>query len=153
MRKALIAVIVASVLFAVGAFAATFTVTSSDVASGTDDVGACAEEALVEFTTTTAIDDVNVTPPDFLITAVTVTFYNNGAPTDACDGADADIALENGDGDPATTAGNTWQDLPNVSVGGNQASFSVPAGTYIPVGPVEGVTVLANGDAVATSGP
>lgn len=58
MRKAIIAAIVASALFAVGAFAADFALTSEDVASGDADVVSCADEADVDFTTA---DDVSET--------------------------------------------------------------------------------------------
>ncbi len=48
MRKALIAVVVASALFAVGAFAASFAVDSENIASGSADVDGCADVALVD---------------------------------------------------------------------------------------------------------
>ncbi len=52
MRKGIIAAIVAVALFAVGAFAATFSVTTEDVASGTDSfVGVRHRASSVEFTT------------------------------------------------------------------------------------------------------
>ncbi|MEX0948631.1 MAG: hypothetical protein WD296_07485 [Acidimicrobiia bacterium] len=55
MRKGLIAVIVAGALFAVGAFAATFSLTAEDVSSGADAVTACGTNATVRW----HIDDSN----------------------------------------------------------------------------------------------
>jgi hypothetical protein len=49
MRKALIAAAVATALFAVGAFAASFAVQSEDTASGSNDVQSCASGAIVDF--------------------------------------------------------------------------------------------------------
>jgi hypothetical protein len=55
MRKGLIAVIVAGALFAVGAFAASFSLTAEDVSSGADAVTACGTNASVKW----HIDDSN----------------------------------------------------------------------------------------------
>lgn len=49
MRKALLAVAVATALFAVGAFAASFGVNSEDSASGTNPVASCTTGATVTF--------------------------------------------------------------------------------------------------------
>lgn len=92
MRKALIAVIVASALFAVGAFAATFTVSSEDVASGAGAVDRCASSVEITFGT--------LTPPadpasDWTVASATATFHNGDptSPVAFCDGFSADLAL------------------------------------------------------------
>ena len=51
MRKMLTATIVAMVLFAVGAFAATFDFNADDVASGVDEVKSCTSSVQTTFTT------------------------------------------------------------------------------------------------------
>jgi hypothetical protein len=88
MRKGIVALIVAVALFAIGAFAASFTLTSEDVSSGADAVAACAPNAKVTWT----IDDSNAvvtsttTAANFLITGATVTVAGGAA---SCVGAGA----------------------------------------------------------------
>jgi hypothetical protein len=72
MRKALIAAIVATALFAVGAFAATFAVDSEDIASGSDPVGRCATNVDITFD-----DDLPAeTGGTWEVEGATATFYN-----------------------------------------------------------------------------
>jgi ABC-type phosphate transport system substrate-binding protein len=68
MRKGLIATAVAVALFAVGAFAASFAVSSEDTASGSNAVKRCADNVVIEFnelySTTTKnwyVDNVDLT--------------------------------------------------------------------------------------------
>ena len=89
MRKALIAVITASALFAVGAFAANIaTVNSEDIASGSDAVTACADEVDVDFTTA-----YNDTSGDWDVTGADLTFYVNDTVTQLCDGYGATLVV------------------------------------------------------------
>ncbi|HEU5084054.1 MAG TPA: hypothetical protein VFU14_11995 [Acidimicrobiales bacterium] len=90
MRKALIAVIVASALFAVGALAANFTVNSEDVASGSDGVTACADSVDVDFDT-----DYDGTS-DWDVGSALITFYDGTTPaaTTDCASFGATLAVE-----------------------------------------------------------
>lgn len=134
MRKALIAAIVATALFAVGAFAAEFTVNADDVASGADAVGSCADTATVEYETNPAVTDGT-----FLVTTAIVTFTKGSAP--ACMGATADFAIR-------STPGG-WSDSGSTTVGSDgKASFAV---NNLPVGPIDMVSVLANGSTVTVA--
>jgi hypothetical protein len=74
MRKVLIATIVAMVLFAVGAFAASFTLQAEDIASGNNDVKKCAD-AKVDFT---GLTRANTVPADWTVGGATVTFAGTG---------------------------------------------------------------------------
>lgn len=143
MRKALIAVIVASALFAVGAFAASFVLETENVASQTGAVGSCAPKAVVNFDTSETISTA-ITPNDFTVTTVTVTFTDtNNVETESCDGAKADLAVNVGTG---------WVDATSEAVDGATASFDV-SGSNIPVKTVVGVAVLADGAEVTTTTP
>jgi hypothetical protein len=73
MRKGLIAVIVAGALFAIGAFAASFSLSAEDVSSGADAVAACGANAEIHWhistsgaavTTTTAVANFKITGYD-----------------------------------------------------------------------------------------
>lgn len=96
MRKALIAIAVATALFAVGAFAASFTVQSEDIASGSNEVTACATNVDVNLTTA-----YSTTANDWTVTGGVVTFYSNasGTTTIACENHDVTVVLENVAGD------------------------------------------------------
>lgn len=92
MRKALIAAAVATALFAVGAFAASFTVRSEDIASGANDVDRCAANVDITFN--------DPTPPasptgDWTVSTATATFYNADplTPVPGCDGFSANLSL------------------------------------------------------------
>ncbi len=111
MRKALIAVVVASALFAVGAFAASFAVNAEDVASGADTVDACAAEVDLDFETVYGDDEITTDTAgavtgggDWNVDNVLVTFYDDtGTPTAACAGYGANVAVMTDAGTPATT--------------------------------------------------
>lgn len=91
MRKALIAIAVATALFAVGAFAASFAVNSEDVASGSNGVVACAAKVDVNLDTTYA-----TASDDWTVTGALVTFYDAAnAPTNGCQNHDVTVVLEN----------------------------------------------------------
>lgn len=99
MRKAIIAAIVASALFAVGAFAANFTVNAEDVASGSDAVTECADAVDVDF------DTVFDEESDWDVGSAVVTFYDEAdtesgyATTDDCDGFGVTLVVELDDGE------------------------------------------------------
>jgi len=138
MRKALIAAIVAAALFAVGAFAAEFTVNSEDIASGAGGVGSCADFVEVEYETQ---ENFDTTETDFVITGATVTFLNEVVDADPvvapdCVGAVADLAL----------LADEWEDSASTTVAADgTATFVVSS---VPVRPVVEVAVLANGNKI-----
>jgi hypothetical protein len=90
MRKALIAAAVATALFAVGAFAASFTLSAEDVASGTDQVKACAQNVTVDFD-----DDMEYSAGQWKVETVTVAFLNGTTPTTGCAGFDGTLVITN----------------------------------------------------------
>ncbi|MCO8126706.1 hypothetical protein NHL50_05765 [Acidimicrobiia bacterium EGI L10123] len=90
MRKAIIAAIVATALFAVGAFAASFAVDSEDVASGADPVGSCATDVVVTFDD----DPVENIGGTFTVETARVTFLNEGAPAATCEPFAATLSLD-----------------------------------------------------------
>ena len=102
MRKVLIASAVALVLFATGAFAASFLVNSEDIASGEDDVLACADEVDVDFTTV-----YDGTLDDWTVDEAVLTFYVGGSVTGDCDGFGANLAVGTATADPAATGTGT----------------------------------------------
>jgi hypothetical protein len=131
MRKALIAVAVATALFAVGAFAATFALTSEDVASERDLVESCAESATVDFTTG-AFDS---TLGDFPVTGATVTFVAPaGGNADACNDSDASLSIRSGAG--------TWNNYGPEAVDAMEADFTIGD---LPVEPINEVAVMVEG--------
>lgn len=142
MRKALIAVIVATALFTVGAFAASFALEAENVSSNSTGVGSCAAKAVVNWDTSADISTA-VTPNDYLLTGATVTFFNsaNGA-ENGCSGAKIDLAISNG---------ANWINVPAVTMGAstNTAQFDLSA-LGIPVKTVVGASVLADGAPITT---
>jgi hypothetical protein len=86
MRKALIAAAVATALFAVGAFAASFAVQSEDSASGSNAVTACAQNARIEFD-----EGFSTSSSNWNINSITVTF-TGGTPAN-CVGGSASLVL------------------------------------------------------------
>lgn len=91
MRKAIIAAIVASALFAVGAFAATFTVDSEDIASGADPVEACATDVDITFDD----DPAEAIGGEFSLASATATFLNDDAsPANACEPFQATLSID-----------------------------------------------------------
>ena len=143
MRKALIAGIVASALFAVGAFAAVITtVTTDNVASGEGDVGSCATTATVEFTTSAAVTPTSGPTTDWTVTAATVSLGSG------CTGALVDLAIGNnplGSGEP-----ETWTDAGTCTESGTTGTFTCTV-PNVPVRPIVEVAVLANGNAIPAS--
>jgi hypothetical protein len=91
MRKALIAAAVATALFAVGAFAASLSVQSEDVASGSNAVSACATSVDVDFD-----DPVLGTDGTWTVDGATVAFL--GGTGDGCSEHDARLAVDSGAG-------------------------------------------------------
>ncbi len=108
MRKALIAAAVATALFAVGAFAASFAVSSEDIASGNDKVEACAPNVRVDFSDPTYV----VASRAWTVDKATVTFLNGATPVDTCKTFAATLKVST-TGDVAT----------------GTATWTVPAGT------------------------
>lgn len=134
MRKALIAAVVASALFAVGAFAANLNVTGDNLASGQDDIVQCGD-AEVEWTT----DDSAAGDGDWAVTGATVTFSS-----DDCDGAKVDLAVGTG-----SASAPTWEDWTCDDVSGTtNSSLCSPDGAAPDVAEVVDVAVLANGNSV-----
>jgi hypothetical protein len=130
MRKALIAAAVATALFAVGAFAASFTVSSEDIASGTNAVEACATNVDVDF------DDpvLNTTTGAWTVDGATVRFLDSaGAADNDCDPFEAQLAIDSGSG---------FASVGDTAVTGNTATFSF---TAVNVELVEGASVVVDG--------
>lgn len=131
MRKMLTATIVAMVLFAVGAFAASFALQADDVASGADEVQSCATEVNVAFNTPDPDDLV------FLATGATLEYTEISA--GACSGADAIVRLELTDENDAVTYLEVFDgELPTS---GGTIDFT----DDIPVEEITGVSVLIDG--------
>jgi hypothetical protein len=94
MRKAIIAAIVATALFAVGAFAANFALSADNVSSGSDSIETCAERVEIDFAEVYEFE--NKDTDDWEIESITATFFDaEGAfPTCASLGAEATIIVE-----------------------------------------------------------
>lgn len=154
MRKTLIAAIVASALFAVGAFAAEFTVQSEDVASGSAVVGACADDVQISYTTSTVV----AASGDFAVVGAVVRFTNDAlneaeepitVPATDCEGADVDMALRTAD-----VTENRWfnaasctSPLPSGAGVTSTCTFT-PAAEQPPAQGVVEARVMANGDVI-----
>jgi hypothetical protein len=115
MRKALIAVAVATALFAVGAFAASFAVQSEDIASGGNAVVACATNVDIDFgdpvvDATTGVWSVNTARAIFLNAS-------DGTVT-TCNGFGAELALK--------VSGSTTS-VASATVSGSEAAFTFTA--------------------------
>ena len=131
MRKGIIAAIVAVALFAVGAFAATFTVTSDEVTSGTDSFSQCATGVTVDFATG-SYDGSGIAPTDdFPVTGATATFAGAG-----CDDKVATLAVLGSDGAAIAEVDG------NAVVAGSTVGFTL---TGVSVGEVFGSAVLVEG--------
>ena len=113
MRKVLIASAVAVALFSVGAFAASFlTVNSEDIASGKDNVVACADVVDVDFSTV-----YSTTAADWEVSSVKLTFFDGSSttPTADCNGFGATVVVDtattenaaSGESAPTTISGGT----------------------------------------------
>jgi hypothetical protein len=137
MRKALIAGAVATALFAVGAFAASLTVRSEDVASGSNDVVACAAQVDVDFA------DPVLTPATgvWTVSGATVRFLTAAdAVTGTCDAFDARLAVETSpSGDYVQVPGTADVGVPTTGV----ATFTFT--TPIDVATITGASVVVDG--------
>ncbi len=131
MRKGILAAIVAAALFAVGAFAATFNVTSEDVASGSDSFVACAEDVDVDFDT----GGYDTESGDFSVTGATATFSGG----EGCDGKDATLVVLGIEGEELGSS--------SATVDGSTAFFELDE----LVGDVYGAAVLVEGNAIDTA--
>ena len=141
MRKALIAGIVASALFAVGAFAAVIgNVNTDNVASGEGDVGTCADLAQVEFATSAGVTPGTTT--DWTVEQVTIKFTDGG--TASCDGAKVDLAI--GTSTDSTGPAENWIDVTTCSDADATGISTCTVST--PVRPIVAVAVLANGNEI-----
>jgi hypothetical protein len=127
MRKVLIATIAAMVLFAVGAFAATLTVTSENIASGTDPIEVCGD-AEVDFNTVAP----TTLGGDWTVGSVTVGFSGS------CNGYGASVAIQHTGGPTMCTHADT------VQIAANTINLTC-AGTPT-VGSVTGASVLVDGE-------
>lgn len=151
MRKAIIAAIVATALFAVGAFAANFTVNAEDVASGRDTVVACAPAVDVVFAPAQWDD----TQKRYEIPAATIRFVTATGDTtvsNGCDSQRADYRIELG-----TASGHDGTDQEGF---GTVASGLLPVlstgtgGTVTgwPVSDIEGAAVLVENIRIPATG-
>jgi hypothetical protein len=113
MRKALIAVIVASALFAVGAFAANFAFTAEDIASGQDDVLACATDVEVTFPAATW----NNATSKYEVASATFAFLNGETAATDCEGITADLRIQIDDPDVPGDEADSTTSLP-IGTGG-----------------------------------
>jgi hypothetical protein len=133
MRKALIAVAVATALFAVGAFAASFSVRSEDVASGTDPVTACAAQVDVDFSAPV----LNTATGHWTVNGATVTFLNaSDALVATCDNHDARLAVDSGAG---------FQPLGGLVAVGPPSGTATFSFTAIDVELIVGASVVVDG--------
>jgi len=143
MRKALIAVIVASALFAVGAFAASFTASSEDIASGANAVQACATHVDIDFGEATVAGAT--TPGDYVVSSATLRFYNGTGLTapaaTGCNGFDAEVAIGTG-ATPAAVLTYTEYEAAAAIAG---ASATVNFTTPISVASIQAASVLVDG--------
>lgn len=147
MRKALIAVIVASALFAVGAFAAQVAINSDDVASGEDAVESCASSANVIGYTTNADVVGGTGTADWQATGATIKLVEVGGKT--CDGAAVDIAIGTDTSVTPDTTAELWTDgscTPTTDPLVYTCEF--PATN---VRPIVEVAVLVNGNSVSAT--
>ena len=141
MRKAIIAAIVATALFAVGAFAANFVVSSEDVASGANNVSACAPHVDVDFATPTA----NASTGVWNVGQATVRFYAAAASavgntTGTCDGFAVRIAV--GMGDTPTSPLTYAEYAANTTVASGATTVALPA---LDVARIHAVSVVVDG--------
>lgn len=121
MRKVFIAAAAALVLFTVGAFAINLTVRTEDVASGSNDVAACAQGVDVDFTT-----QYVTASNDWQVTNVIVSFYANtttGTLSTDCNGRDATVAIHGAAATPVQVTG--------TPITAGKITIPVPAGTFV----------------------
>lgn len=150
MRKALIAVIAAAVLFAVGAFAASLTVSSENVASGNDSIEACATAVSVQDWITTAPDGAS--DDDYLATDVDVVLTQ--AAIGACAGAEVDLAVLTDNSSSTQPSGWANTDCTTADTAGADIPFVFDCNIAdTEVGPIVEVAVLVNGDSYDVAAP
>jgi hypothetical protein len=139
MRKALIAAAVATALFTVGAFAASFAVQSEDVASGANDVTACARQVDIDFDDPT----LDTSTGAWTVAGATATFRDSAdAAVTTCTGFAGELALKTG----ATIAGATYGSVSTATVSGSTADFNF---TAVPVDTIHGASVVVDGKTLA----
>jgi hypothetical protein len=143
MRKWVIAGIVAVALFAIGAFAASFSFSAEDVASGQDPVNSCATSASVQWHTT----PTNTSPPVFQTdTALVKTTAAAGA---SCATRPYRLAIKVGAGSPVLCSG-TLDATGAATV--TLSSCATPAGPYN-VADVTGAALLIGDATFALQAP
>jgi hypothetical protein len=144
MRKALIAAAVATALFAVGAFAASFAVQSEDIASGSDDVTACAAQVDIDF----ADPVLNQATGAWTVANATARFRDGSdALVTTCGGYAAELALKLG-GTPATAQYSLTTYAATVGAAANNVVFSFGA-TPIDVTQIHGASLVVDGKTLA----
>ena len=119
------------VLFAVGAFAASFTLTADDVASGADEVQSCATSVDVVF------DLPESTALEFTTSGATLTYVGS------CPDATAIVRLELTDGSSVT-----YDEVFNGNLPGSPADISFDSPINVEL--ITGVAVLINGVEVSS---
>jgi hypothetical protein len=132
MRKALLGIAVATALFAVGAFAASFAVQSEDIASGSNATTNCAASATVNFN-----EDFDEVTNNWNVATVTVTL----ASAASCVGGDAQLILQDNDASETIVLDQTKTILAGDLVGANVVLTYTPAGT-LAVGDVWNSAIL-----------
>ena len=137
MRKALIAIAVATALFAVGAFAASLTVQSEDVASGGNAVTACADNVDIDFGGLAWDGTLNGGLGDWTTSSAVVTLYSGtvgtGTVATACEAFGAVVRVQSGAASVESTRGE-------ITSGTTTVSF-----TATPVNPITRASVLIDG--------
>ncbi|MGH9084840.1 MAG: hypothetical protein ACRDYW_05255 [Acidimicrobiales bacterium] len=145
MRKALIAVAVATALFAVGAFAASFAVQSEDVASGGNAVAACVEEVDIDFGNPVSPSTTGATGGGWTVPTATAKFLSAAAAgSNPCNGFQARLALGLG----STAANAVTSVYPStttyVTVANGEAVFDLGA-SGIDVELIQRASVVVDG--------
>jgi hypothetical protein len=147
MRKALIAAAVATALFAVGAFAASFAVQSEDVASGANDVTACAAQVDVDFADPVLVAGTGA----WTVNGATVTFRNaSDAAVNSCGGYGAELALKLGATAGAATYSATTY---SATVGASATNVSFTFSPAIDVSTIHGASVVVDGKTLSADVP
>ncbi len=141
MRKALIAAAVATALFAVGAFAASFAVSGEDIASGNDQVQACAPNVKVDFGQPTYVPATK----SWTVSSATVSFHANATATATvatCNGGNGVLKITTmagpGNTPPANNEAATGT-ITNIAGGTQTVTF-----TAVPLHLVNGTAVMVD---------
>lgn len=142
MRKAIIAAIVATALFAVGAFAANFTLSAEDIASGTDSVTACASHVDIDFNEPTTAPAGS---GDYVVNGATLSFYDSSGANPLvaadCEGFTAEVAIGVG-GSASTLTFTEYEANAAISEGGVTTVTFNPA---ISVASIRAASALIDG--------